>query len=152
MKTGQVQLISVLKACPGSVRNVSHLTRTVVSPTPLVGPPEIKLPVTSQPPLPQLHIAHIADSNTAMAKKPASFGNPCLDLYFHVKPYSCGTAFKHLNRLLPLAWSHDLLTTLKLVCNLVEGGYDSSGKGEDELFYTATLRQLPIRLGILNTF
>ncbi|KAH0910642.1 hypothetical protein HID58_033963, partial [Brassica napus] len=44
-----------------------------------------------------------------------SAGNPCLDFFFHVVP---STPKKSLEERLQLAWDHDPLTTLKLICNL----------------------------------
>lgn len=61
-------------------------------------------------------------------------GNPCLDFFFHVVP---DTPPKYLNQQLPLAWSNDALTTLKLICNL--RGVRGTGKCDKEGFYTAAL-------------
>ncbi|XP_023754496.1 uncharacterized protein LOC111902918 [Lactuca sativa] len=60
--------------------------------------------------------------------------NPCLDFFFHVVP---DTPPEDLIRRLQVAWNHNPLTTLKLVCNLraVRG----SGKSDKESFYTAAL-------------
>ncbi|KAI5330400.1 hypothetical protein L3X38_029798 [Prunus dulcis] len=44
-----------------------------------------------------------------------SSGNPCLDFFFHVVP---DTPPSYLDQQLPLAWAHDSLTTLKLICNI----------------------------------
>ncbi|KAB2633705.1 hypothetical protein D8674_029952 [Pyrus ussuriensis x Pyrus communis] len=44
-----------------------------------------------------------------------SSGNPCLDFFFHVVP---DTPASYICQQLPMAWSHDPLTTLKLICNL----------------------------------
>ncbi|KAM1789112.1 hypothetical protein ACFX11_039305 [Malus domestica] len=135
MKTGQVQLLSVLKACQSYVSNLSQLTRSAAARTPLVGPPELKLPVTSQLSLPQPQLAHQPSPTPSAKEVPYSFGNPCHNLYFHVvgnEPES----HEHLNQLLPEAWSHNPLTTLKLIGNLLDN-HHLTGKGYDELFYTA---------------
>ncbi|PRQ16506.1 hypothetical protein RchiOBHm_Chr7g0184991 [Rosa chinensis] len=59
-------------------------------------------------------------------------GDPCLDLFFHVVP---NTPASYLNQQLPLAWAHNALTTLKLICNL--RGVRGTGKSDKEGFYTA---------------
>ncbi|XP_052625526.1 uncharacterized protein LOC111887907 [Lactuca sativa] len=64
----------------------------------------------------------------------ASSGNPCLDFFFHVVP---DTRPKSLISRLQVAWNHDPLTTLKLVCNL--RGVRGTGKSDKEGFYTAAL-------------
>nr|XP_011464239.1 PREDICTED: uncharacterized protein LOC101309550 [Fragaria vesca subsp. vesca] len=61
-------------------------------------------------------------------------GNPCLDFFFHVVP---DTKPEYFNQQLPVAWSHDALTTLKLICNL--RGVRGTGKNDKEGFYTAAL-------------
>ncbi|KAB2609418.1 hypothetical protein D8674_012586 [Pyrus ussuriensis x Pyrus communis] len=68
------------------------------------------------------------------------FGNPCLDIFFRlVKP---DTALQqeanrnYLNQLLPMACSHNPLTTLKLVCNLIDR-YTGTGKCDRESFRVA---------------
>ncbi|ONI09117.1 LOW QUALITY PROTEIN: hypothetical protein PRUPE_5G219200 [Prunus persica] len=58
--------------------------------------------------------------------------NPCLDFFFHVVP---DTPPSYLDQQLPLAWAHDSLTTLKLICNL--RGVRGFGKSDKEGFYTA---------------
>ncbi|KAJ9709956.1 hypothetical protein PVL29_001439 [Vitis rotundifolia] len=63
-----------------------------------------------------------------------SSGNPCLDFFFHVVP---DTPPEVLKQRLELAWSHDPLTTLKLICNL--RGVRGTGKSDKEGFYTAAL-------------
>ncbi|XP_020420395.1 uncharacterized protein LOC18778114 [Prunus persica] len=77
----------------------------------------------------------------------SSYGNPCLDLFFHVlapnveaeddsdKP-PASSSYKYLKQLLPLAWSHNPLTTLKLICNLRDCSNDL-GKSDEEAFYAA---------------
>ncbi|CAA7045444.1 unnamed protein product [Microthlaspi erraticum] len=61
-----------------------------------------------------------------------SSGNPCLDFFFHIVP---DTSPDDLIQRLELSWSHDPLTTLKLVCNL--RGVRGTGKSDKEGFYTA---------------
>lgn len=61
-----------------------------------------------------------------------SSGNPCLDFFFHVVP---DTPSDQLVQRLELAWIHDSLTTLKLVCNL--RGVRGTGKSDKEGFYAA---------------
>ncbi|XP_057448092.1 uncharacterized protein LOC130739727 [Lotus japonicus] len=63
-----------------------------------------------------------------------SSGNPCLDFFFHVVP---DTPPQTLIQRLQLAWSHNPLTTLKLVCNL--RGVRGTGKSNREGFYAAAL-------------
>ncbi|KAL5100057.1 hypothetical protein RYX36_004384 [Vicia faba] len=63
-----------------------------------------------------------------------STGNPCLDFFFHVVP---DTPPETLIERLQLAWSHNPLTTLKLVCNL--RGVRGTGKSDREGFYAAAL-------------
>ncbi|KAL3506110.1 hypothetical protein ACH5RR_031492 [Cinchona calisaya] len=61
-----------------------------------------------------------------------STGNPCLDFFFHVVP---DTPTEDLLGRLELAWAHNPLTTLKLVCNL--RGVRGTGKSDKEGFYMA---------------
>uniref|UniRef100_A0A803LHK8 Uncharacterized protein n=1 Tax=Chenopodium quinoa TaxID=63459 RepID=A0A803LHK8_CHEQI len=61
-----------------------------------------------------------------------SSGNPCLDLFFHVVP---GTPADSLTQRLDLAWAHNPLSTLKLICNL--RGVRGTGKSDKNGFYTA---------------
>ncbi|EOY06228.1 hypothetical protein QUC31_016386 [Theobroma cacao] len=63
-----------------------------------------------------------------------SSGNPCLDFFFHVVPDSPSD---QLIQRLELAWAHDALTTLKLICNL--RGVRGTGKSDKEGFYTAAI-------------
>ncbi|KAK2408304.1 hypothetical protein QL285_043825 [Trifolium repens] len=63
-----------------------------------------------------------------------STGNPCLDFFFHVVPDTPSQTLLHI---LQLAWSHNPLTTLKLVCNL--RGVRGTGKSDREAFYNAAL-------------
>ncbi|KAK3190317.1 hypothetical protein Dsin_029878 [Dipteronia sinensis] len=59
-----------------------------------------------------------------------STGNPCLDFFFHVVP---DTPSDQLIPRLQLSWTHDPLTTLKLICNL--RGVRGTGKSDKENFY-----------------
>ncbi|KAG7611686.1 von Willebrand factor A-like domain superfamily [Arabidopsis suecica] len=61
-------------------------------------------------------------------------GNPCLDFFFHIVP---DTPSDDLIQRLAISWSHDPLTTLKLLCNL--RGVRGTGKSDKEGFYTAAL-------------
>ena len=63
-----------------------------------------------------------------------SSGNPCLDFFFHVVP---DTPSDSLVQRLELAWEHDALKTLKLICNL--RGVRGTGKSDREGYYTAAL-------------
>ncbi|XP_057724219.1 uncharacterized protein LOC130940172 [Arachis stenosperma] len=63
-----------------------------------------------------------------------STGNPCLDFFFHVVP---DTPSDSLRERLDVAWAHNPLTTLKLVCNL--RGIRGTGKSDREGFYTAAM-------------
>ncbi|OAO91619.1 hypothetical protein AXX17_AT5G41380 [Arabidopsis thaliana] len=61
-------------------------------------------------------------------------GNPCLDFFFHIVPDSPSD---DLIQRLAISWSHNPLTTLKLLCNL--RGVRGTGKSDKEGFYTAAL-------------
>ncbi|KAI9125718.1 hypothetical protein K1719_003136 [Acacia pycnantha] len=63
-----------------------------------------------------------------------SSGDPCLDFFFHIVPDTPSSSLTHR---LQLAWSHNPLTTLKLVCNL--RGVRRTGKSDKEGFYCAAL-------------
>lgn len=63
-----------------------------------------------------------------------SSGNPCLDFFFHVVP---NTPAQELKERVELAWKHDPLTTLKLICNL--RGVRGTGKSDKESYYSAAL-------------
>ncbi|XP_059427847.1 uncharacterized protein LOC132161689 [Corylus avellana] len=63
-----------------------------------------------------------------------STGNPCLDFFFQVVP---DTPSEYLIQQLQLAWAHDALTTLKLICNL--RGVRGTGKSDKKGFYTSAL-------------
>ncbi|BFG28390.1 hypothetical protein CerSpe_146640 [Prunus speciosa] len=118
MTVVRVNKISVLKACGNQ-----FLQRI---PPPLVAAPS-PLPTQlsgSQMPRPGIRILP---------------SNPCLDLYFH-RPMGSGIHSKlefHetlMKQLLPLAWSYNPLTTLKLICNFLD--YDGE-KRDSEAFYSA---------------
>ncbi|CAN6562053.1 unnamed protein product [Malus baccata var. baccata] len=149
------QTLSVLKACQNQNVNLSQiLTRT--APTTLLGPPEIRLstplrpppqpqPPSSGDPFTDLMVANF-NHTTIQPTQPRppmgltennsptflSSGNPCLDFFFHVVP---DTPASYVNEQLPLAWSHNALTTLKLICNL--RGVRGTGKSDKEGFYKA---------------
>ncbi|KAK4270699.1 hypothetical protein QN277_019476 [Acacia crassicarpa] len=63
-----------------------------------------------------------------------STGDPCLDFFFHIVP---DTPPSSLTQRLQLAWSHNPLTTLKLVCNL--RGVRGTGKSDKGGFYASAL-------------
>nr|GMD62860.1 GPI inositol-deacylase PGAP1-like protein [Ipomoea batatas] len=63
-----------------------------------------------------------------------STGNPCLDFFFHVVPHMPP---QDLIGRLDVAWAHNPLTTLKLICNL--RGVRGTGKSDKEGFYLAAL-------------
>ncbi|KAI5329961.1 hypothetical protein L3X38_029358 [Prunus dulcis] len=128
MKRGQVQTLCVLKACQNYMANTSQLKTR--APTTLVGPPELK---SLSPPLQPQLVPKPAFSLSHGTKIPCSYGNPCLDLYFLVLPGTPDSG-SYLKQLLPLAWSHNSLTTLKLICKLLGRNCDL-----EELFYTAAL-------------
>ncbi|XP_021810753.1 uncharacterized protein LOC110754062 [Prunus avium] len=143
---------------------VSQLTRGLppAIATLLLGPPELRPnpakpqctePKPAQPqctepkpsdPFVDLMVANFNDAFTKMRSSlpmgmtennsPTylSSGNPCLDFFFHVVP---DTPPSYLDQKLPLAWAHDSLTTLKLICNL--RGVRGFGKSDKEGFYTA---------------
>lgn len=123
----------------------------------LVGPPEIYIPPTSatqetQPEKPSttgdpfidLMVANY--NHTRLDERPPmgltencsptflSTGNPCLDFFFHIVP---DTPAEVLAQRLEVAWAHNPLTTLKLICNL--RGVRGTGKSDKEGFYTAAM-------------
>nr|GME08614.1 uncharacterized protein LOC109185905 isoform X2 [Ipomoea batatas] len=63
-----------------------------------------------------------------------STGNPCLDFFFHVVPHMPP---QDLIGRVDVAWAHNPLTTLKLICNL--RGVRGTGKSDKEGFYLAAL-------------
>ncbi|KAL0735991.1 hypothetical protein Bca4012_012201 [Brassica carinata] len=121
--------------------------------SPLLGPPELKdsnslLPASGpSDPFMDLMVSNFNKSTkgnvsssppTGLTENGAatylSAGNPCLDFFFHVVP---STPKESLEERLRTAWSHDALTTLKLICNL--RGVRGTGKSDKEGFYTAAL-------------
>ncbi|KAI5329813.1 hypothetical protein L3X38_029210 [Prunus dulcis] len=63
--------------------------------------------------------------------------NPCLDLFYNFaeenvyEPAQMEASCNYVKQVLPLAWSHNPLTALKLVCNLLDGKFNPPA------FYTA---------------
>ncbi|KAM2010604.1 hypothetical protein ACFX16_005224 [Malus domestica] len=111
-------------------------------PSLLLGPPELKNSPKSDSSYP-VDADYYGEATTVRppmgftengAPTFVSSGNPCLDLFFHVVP---DTPASYLNQQLPLAWSHDALTTLKLICNL--RGVRGTGKSDKQNFYTAAI-------------
>lgn len=120
----------------------------------LLGPPELGLNEGLLHPLPQpptttgdsFMDAMVSDFNSTtiqsipmgltenMSATYLSTGNPCLDFFFHVVPDTPG---QELKERLELAWKHDPLTTLKLICNL--RGVRGTGKSDKESYYSAVL-------------
>ncbi|KAM1377850.1 hypothetical protein FF1_039304 [Malus domestica] len=124
-----------------------------MAPPSLLGPPELRTP--TPPPQPQpaapsgnpfvdLMVANYNDAAKVPVIAPPmgytengastflNSGNPCVDFFFHIVPT---TPASYFNTQLPLAWAHDDLTTLKLICNL--RGVRGTGKSDKEGFYTA---------------
>ncbi|KAL4289622.1 hypothetical protein GQ457_14G013720 [Hibiscus cannabinus] len=109
----------------------------------LVGPPAIQ---TLDPPSTDVEALVIQAGECKLTGEPPrgltenfsatflSTGNPCLDFFFHVVP---DTPPHELIERLELAWAHDCLTALKLICNL--RGVRGTGKSDKEGFYTAAL-------------
>ncbi|GER26083.1 hypothetical protein STAS_01710 [Striga asiatica] len=122
------------------------------TPISLIGPPEIyTLPAAAAPPSAAESKKNpfvdqmVANSNNFVLSLPMgltenqsptflSSGNPCLDFFFHVVP---NTPPESLVRRLELAWEHDPLTALKLICNL--RGVKGTGKSIRQGFYTAAI-------------
>ncbi|PIA58377.1 LOW QUALITY PROTEIN: hypothetical protein AQUCO_00500356v1 [Aquilegia coerulea] len=78
---------------------------------------------------------HVKPPTGLTENKSATFlstGNPCLDFFFHVVP---NTPSQALTERLELAWKHDDLMALKLICHL--RGVRGTGKSDKEGFYTA---------------
>ncbi|KAL6496423.1 hypothetical protein OROGR_029681 [Orobanche gracilis] len=128
------------------------MAASLSTPISLIGPPEIyQQPIIAAPsaattarkcdPFMDLMVANF--NNTVIPpmgltenSSPTflSTGNPCLDFFFHVVP---DTPPENLISRLQLAWEHDSLKTLKLVCNL--RGVRGTGKSDKEGSYTAAL-------------
>ncbi|KAB2633704.1 hypothetical protein D8674_029951 [Pyrus ussuriensis x Pyrus communis] len=119
----------------------------------LLGPPELRAPTPppqAQPVVPfgnpfvDLMVANYNDAAKVPVIAPPmgytengastflNSGNPCVDFFFPVVPT---TPTSYFNAQLPLAWAHDDLTTLKLICNL--RGVRGTEKSDKEGFYTA---------------
>ncbi|GAA0143100.1 hypothetical protein LIER_03861 [Lithospermum erythrorhizon] len=104
-----------------------------MSPPPsLLGPPEIQSigfsfseGATKKPKM------GVTENNSATY---LASGNPCLDFFFHVVP---DTPREEVVGRLQVAWNHDPLTTLKLICHL--RGVRGTGKCDKGGFYTAAL-------------
>ncbi|CAN8247806.1 unnamed protein product [Cochlearia groenlandica] len=102
------------------------------STTTLIGPPSLSAvsAVTTVKPLAEERPKMGLTEN--LSPTFLSSGNPCLDFFFHVVP---DTPPQDLIQRLSMSWSHDPLTTLKLICNL--RGVRGTGKSDKEGFYTA---------------
>ncbi|CAN6717546.1 unnamed protein product [Malus baccata var. baccata] len=100
---------------------------------PIVGPPQINTfaPVAQPNPAPSGSRPPMGFTENGSGTFLSS-GNACLDLFFQIVP---STPASYTNQQLPLAWAHDALTTLKLICNL--RGVRGTGKSDKEGFYTA---------------
>ncbi|KAM1097872.1 uncharacterized protein LOC126599137 [Malus sylvestris] len=131
------KLLSVVRAYQNHGNKISQLAKRFVTTLVDPPPPELKLPT---------HTFSAANFNFDNSKTKTrlinpipliglitgllSTGNPCVDLFFSViKPEKASPAEVeatciYLKQLLPLAWSRNPLTTLKLICNL-----------RDEMFY-----------------
>ncbi|KAH6798016.1 Uncharacterized conserved protein UCP015417 [Perilla frutescens var. hirtella] len=135
------------------MRPLTTFTKRSLTTAPsLIGPPEIygpaihNLPPTAPPapttdPFVDLMVANYNTSAATMKSytengSPTflSSGNPCLDFFFHVVP---DTPPETLISRLQLAWDHDPLKALKLICNL--RGVRGTGKMDKEGFYNAAL-------------
>ncbi|XP_062029014.1 uncharacterized protein LOC133745026 [Rosa rugosa] len=143
------QILSILKGAKPNQNHV-NLARTQ-TPTLLLGPPEIGTVTTttappqvnSGDPFMDLMVSNYNNTTSTSPRPPMGLtenssptfltsGNPCLDFFFHVVP---DTKPEYFNQQLPLAWSNDAVTTLKLICNL--RGVRGTGKCDKEGFYTA---------------
>ncbi|KAM1346322.1 hypothetical protein ACFX13_036385 [Malus domestica] len=111
-------------------------------------------PVSTELKLPRYERMMVANfKSQAATAKPKNIDNPCLDLFYNVVKPSFSTEKKaeaeatcrELKRLLPLAWSHNPLTAVKLIWNLlqhkilmdVDGEAYHVGKAYREAFYAA---------------
>lgn len=129
---------------------VSRQVTTMASPT-LLGPPELQNPIPNSSStvdgdsFMNLMVANFNQTKVSPPPPAIGFtenssptflssGNPCLDFFFHVVP---STPPESLTQRLQLAWAHNPLTTLKLICNL--RGVRGTGKSDKESFYTAAL-------------
>ncbi|MED6126284.1 hypothetical protein PIB30_076884 [Stylosanthes scabra] len=116
------------------------MTRTKPMAT-LIGPPEASNYNPKAPPKPTTTTAKTSGFKTIspplgftenLSPTFLSSGNPCLDFFFHIVP---DTPSDSLRQRLSVAWSHNPLTTLKLVCNL--RGVRGTGKSDRKGFYAA---------------
>ncbi|KAL3625188.1 hypothetical protein CASFOL_030642 [Castilleja foliolosa] len=87
----------------------------------LLGPPEIQQQTDNNLVNPPMGPTRKSSPNFV------STGNPCLDFFFHVVP---NTQAGTLTSRLQIAWKHDPLKALKLVCNL--RGVRGTGKSDKE--------------------
>ncbi|OVA17402.1 protein of unknown function DUF2828 [Macleaya cordata] len=110
----------------------------------LLGPPEIHQTISSSPPTqddPFIDLM-VANFNTTISRGRTengsatyfSTGNPLLDFFFHIVPDTPPESLVHR---LELAWDHDPLKALKLICHL--RGVRGTGKSDKEGFYAAAL-------------
>ncbi|KAI5319845.1 hypothetical protein L3X38_039553 [Prunus dulcis] len=128
-KPVQVYISSVLKACRNHV-NVGN----TCSP-PQLNIKRVRAPAAT-PTAPTTTLVGPPDLTRLTNKVFPSYGNPCLDLFYHVVPDAADArtdSHKYLKQLLPLAWSHNPSTTLKLICNIL----NVRGKSDEDGFYTA---------------
>ncbi|KAL3631146.1 hypothetical protein CASFOL_024130 [Castilleja foliolosa] len=77
---------------------------------------------------------HLSFGPPPMDLNRTSTGNPCLDFFYHIVPV---TPPQTLTQRLQLAWDHDPLKALKLVCNL--RGVRGTGKSDEKGAYIAAL-------------
>ncbi|TQE03454.1 hypothetical protein C1H46_010934 [Malus baccata] len=73
-----------------------------------------------------------------------NINNLCVDLYFHCakgQDAMSPVEFQEtlMNQVLHSAWSHNTLTSLKLICNFIDRRGDGGKRNQDEAFFTATI-------------
>ncbi|XP_048438734.1 uncharacterized protein LOC108866025 isoform X2 [Pyrus x bretschneideri] len=71
-----------------------------------------------------------------------NINNPYVDMYFHCTKDAMSIVEFHktlMNQVLPLAWSHNPLTTHKLICNFIDRRGDGEKRNQDEAFFTAAV-------------
>ncbi|KAK9289009.1 hypothetical protein L1049_017480 [Liquidambar formosana] len=112
----------------------------------LIGPPEIYCAANDDDGDTTIKTVQPQPQNLRLSGKPrfgftennsltyVATGNPCLDFFFHIVP---NTPPDSLTERLQLAWYHDPITALKLICNL--RGVRGTGKSDKEGFYTSAL-------------
>ncbi|TQE03458.1 hypothetical protein C1H46_010938 [Malus baccata] len=121
----RVNMISILEAC----RNKAVWPQfTRIAPPPPPPPPPEQFNFKQQPQL-RFH-----NNNN----------NPCVDLYFHCAKGqdAMSTVEFHetlMNQVLHSAWSHNPLTTLKLICNFIHKRGNGGKRNQDEAFFTAAV-------------